>query len=149
MIMKTLVDALPSIRKIAGQDLHAKTLYRVSLLLDRFDRELKAYDETREKLIEKYCDRKEGKVIPKPDRAAEFEREMRELLNMDVDMNGVQPVEIPAEEDVRISYTDLCLLGGLSRSNLRRRKKHETDLEYDPACVCRGRRVCRVVSRRL
>ena len=99
MIMKTLVDALPSIRKIAGQDLHAKTLYRVSLLLDRFDRELKAYDETREKLIEKYCDRKDGKVIPKPDRAAEFEREMRELLNMDVDMN------------VRISYADLCLLG--------------------------------------
>ena len=111
MIMKTLVDALPSIRKIAGQDLHAKTLYRVSLLLDRFDRELKAYDETREKLIEKYCDRKDGKVVPKPDRTAEFEREMRELLNMDVDMNGVQPVEIPAEEDVRISYTDLCLLG--------------------------------------
>lgn len=111
MIMKTLVDALPSIRKIAGQDLHAKTLYRVSLLLDRFDRELKAYDETREKLIEKYCDRKDGKVIPKPDRAAEFEREMRELLNMDVDMSSVQPVEIPTEEDVRISYTDLCLLG--------------------------------------
>ena len=110
MIMKTLVDALPSIRKIAGQDLHAKTLYRVKRLLDRFDRELKAYDETREKLIEKYCDRKDGKVAPKPDRAAEFEREMRELLNMDVDMNGVQPVEIPAEEDVRISYTDLCLL---------------------------------------
>ena len=111
MNMKTLVDALPSIRKIAGQDLHAKTLYRVKRLLDRFDRELKAYDETREKLIEKYCDRKDGKVFPKPDRAAEFEREMRELLNMDVDMNGVQPVEIPAEEDVRISYTDLCLLG--------------------------------------
>lgn len=111
MNMKTLVDALPSIRKIAGQDLHAKTLYRVKRLLDRFDRELKAYDETREKLIEKYCDRKEGKVISKPDRAAEFEREMRELLNMDVDMNGVQPVEIPAEEDMRISYTDLCLLG--------------------------------------
>ena len=50
-------------------------------------------------------------MIPKPDRAAEFEREMRELLNMDVDMNGVQPVEIPAEEEVRISYADLCLLG--------------------------------------
>ena len=110
MKMKTLVDALPSIRKIAGQDLHAKTLYRVSLLLDRFDRELKAYDETREKLIEKYCDRKDGKVVPKPDRAAEFEREMRELLNMDVDT-------LPSlrsqyfSKDVRISYTDLCLLG--------------------------------------
>ena len=110
MKMKSLVDALPSIRKIAGQDLHAKTLYRVSLLLDRFDKELKAYDETREKLIEKYCDRKDGKVIPKPDCAADFEREMLELLDMEIDMNGMKPVEIPADEDIRISYADLCLL---------------------------------------
>jgi len=111
MKMKSLVDALPSICKIAGQDLHAKTLYRVSLLLDRFDKELKAYDETREKLIEKYCDKKDGKVIPKPDCAADFEREMLELLDMEIDMNGMKPVEIPADEDIRISYADLCLLG--------------------------------------
>lgn len=112
MKMKTLVDALPSIRKIAGQDLRAKTLYRVSLLLDRFDGELKAYDETREKLIEKYCDKdkKDGKVIPKPECAADFEREMLELLDMEIDMDVMKPVEIPADEDIRISYADLCLL---------------------------------------
>lgn len=111
MKTKNLVDALPSIRKIAGQDLRAKTLYRVSLLLDRFDKELKAYDETREKLILKYCDRKDGKVVPKPDCAADFEREMMELLDMEIDMNGMKTVKIPADEDIRISYTDLCLLG--------------------------------------
>lgn len=111
MKIRTLVDALPSIRKIAEQDLHAKTLYRVSLLLDRFDGELKAYDSTREKLIEKYCDRKkDGKVIPRPDCAADFEREMLELLDAEIDMEGIKVVEIPSSEDIRISYTDLCTL---------------------------------------
>lgn len=110
MKIRTLVDALPSIRKIAEQDLHAKTLYRVSLLLDRFEGELKAYDSTREKLIEKYCDRKDGKIVPRPDCAADFEREMLELLDTEIDMEGIKVVEIPSYEDIRISYTDLCTL---------------------------------------
>lgn len=111
MKMRTLVDAIPSIRKIANQDLHAKTLYRVSLLLDKFDRELKTYDEIKEKLIEKYCVRKDGKVIPKPEYADVFEKEMLELLDMEIDTKDIKTVEIPADEDIRISYTDLCLLG--------------------------------------
>ena len=111
MKMKNLVDAVPSIRKIATQDLRAKTLYRVSLLLDRFDGELKAYDETKNKLIEKYCNVTDGKVTPKADCAADFERELLELLDMEIDMKGVKPVEIPADEDVRLSYSDLSLLG--------------------------------------
>ena len=112
MKMKELVDALPSIRKIAGQDLSAKTLYRVSLLLDRFEGQLRAYDETRNKLIEKYCDTAEGKVIPKKGSESDFEREMLELLDMELDMANVKPVEIPADEDFRISYSDLCAMNG-------------------------------------
>ena len=112
MKMKELVDALPSIRKIAGQDLSAKTLYRVSLLLDRFEGQLKAYDETRGKLIEKYCDTSDGKVTPKKETASDFEREMLELLDMELDMENVKVVEIPADEDFKISYADLCAMSG-------------------------------------
>ena len=112
MKIRELVDAVPSIRKISAQDLRAKTLYRVSLLLDRFDGELKSYDDVREKLIAKYCDRKGDRVVPRAECAEEFEREMLELLDTDIDMEGVKPVEIPADEDVRLSYTDLRLLDG-------------------------------------
>ena len=112
MKIRELVDALPSICKLSGQDLRAKTLYRVSLLLDRFDGELKGYDTAREKLIEKYCERKDGRVVPKPEHAEEFEHEMLELLETEIDMDGVKPVEIPADEDVRLSYSDLRLLEG-------------------------------------
>lgn len=111
MKIKNLVDALPSIRKIAEQDLHAKTLYRVSLLLDRFEGELEAYDMTREKLIEKYCDRHEGgTIVPKAGCAEQFEEEMQELL--DTELEGVCTVMIPAEEDIRMSYADVRALRG-------------------------------------
>ena len=110
MIMKTLVDALPSIQKIASQDLHAKTLYRVSLLLDKFDSELKAYDDTRRKIIDKYCVVEGDKTIPKPECEKVFEKEMLELLNMEIDMTDVKHVEIPMDEDIKISYADLHLL---------------------------------------
>lgn len=112
MKIRELVDALPSIRKLSNQDLRAKTLYRVSLLLDRFDGELKGYDTAREKLIEKYCERKGERVVPKAEHAEEFEREMLELLETEIDTDGVKPVEIPADEDVRLSYSDLRLLEG-------------------------------------
>ena len=112
MKIRELVDALPSIRKLSGQDLRAKTLYRVSMLLDRFDGELKSYDTAREKLIERYCERKGDKIVPKPEYAEEFEREMLELLDTEIDMDGVKAVEIPADEEVRLSYSDLCLLDG-------------------------------------
>lgn len=111
MKMRNLVDAIPSIHKIANQDLRARTLYRVSLLLDRFEGELKTYDEVRRKLIEKYCEEVEGKIIPKTETAAEFEREMLELLDTEVDTEGLKTVEIPADEDIRISYADLTMLG--------------------------------------
>ena len=110
MIMKSLVDALPSIQKIAGPDLHAKTLYKVSLLLDKFESELKAYDDTRRKIIDKYCTVDGDRVIPNTEYEKEFETEMLDLLNMEIDMEGVKPVEIPMDEDIKISYTDLQLL---------------------------------------
>lgn len=110
MKIKTLIDAIPSIRKIANQDLHAKTLYRVSLLLDRFESELKSYESIREKLIEKYCEKKDGKVIPRAEFIGELEREMNELLDTDIDTEGIKPIEIPSDEDIYISYADLCTL---------------------------------------
>ena len=43
----------------------------------------------------------------------ELEKEMRELLDLDIDMDEIKAVRIPAEEDMRLSYADLCALEGL------------------------------------
>ena len=113
MIMKTLVDALPSIRKIAGQDLHAKTLYRVKRLLDKLEAHLRFYDEKRTEIMERCCTVEDSKYVPKPDMAETLEADMRELLDVEIEMDGIQAIRLPAEEDMRLSYADLCALDGL------------------------------------
>ena len=113
MIMKTLVDALPSIRKIAGQDLHAKTLYRVKRLLDKLEAHLRFYDEKRTEIMERCCTVEDVKYVPKPDMAETLEADMRELLDVEIEMDGIQAIRLPAEEDMRLSYADLCALDGL------------------------------------
>lgn len=112
MKMKELVDALPSINKIANQELSSPTLYRVNKLLGKFDEELKFYDKRRMELIDKYCEKLDGKVTPKKETAEEFEAAMRELLGVEVDVGGVKMVEIPEDENIRLSYADLCVLEG-------------------------------------
>jgi hypothetical protein len=52
MKMKQLVDAAPSMQKIAGQDLHTGTLYRISRLLGKAEPHLKFYDERRAAILE-------------------------------------------------------------------------------------------------
>ena len=85
MNMKTLVDALPSIRKIAGQELSMKTLYRVKRLLDKLEAHLRIYDEQRTKIMERCCTVEDGKYVPKPDMAETLEADMRELLDVEID----------------------------------------------------------------
>lgn len=113
MKMKQLVDAVPSMQKIAGQDLHTGTLYRVSRLIGKTESHLKFYDERRAAILEECGAWENGKYVPKPDMTEVLESKMRELLDLDIDMEGIRMVKIPAAEDVRLSYADLCLLEGL------------------------------------
>lgn len=113
MKMKQLVDAVPSMQKIAGQDLHTGTLYRISRLLGKAEPHLKFYDERRAAILEECGAWENGKYVPKPDMVETLETKMQELLGLDLDMEGIKPVKIPAYEDVRISYADLRLLEGL------------------------------------
>ena len=54
-----------------------------------------------------------GKYVSKPDMAETLEADMRELLDVEIEMDGIQAIRLPAEEDMRLSYADLCALDGL------------------------------------
>ena len=112
--MKTVVDALPSIRKIANHDLPMQTLYRVKRLLDKLDAHLRFYDEKRAEIIGKYCETGEdGRQRAKDGTEDSLEREMSDLLSVFIDTDDVKPVKIPANDGLRLSYADLCALDTL------------------------------------
>lgn len=110
MTNKTLVDALPALQKLAKQELTIGTLYKVSKLLDRLENEACVYHKMARSLIEKYCTVENGTVTPKSDTAEEFNDKFDELLNYEIDLGEIKPIEIPTSENIKLSYNDLLLI---------------------------------------
>lgn len=107
MTMKNLVDAAPVLRKIAGQELSLRTLYRVQKVFGKLEYNLRFYDGQRAEIVRECCEEKDGRLVPRPGKDAEMNRRFGELLSFEVDADGIEPVVIPAEENVRLSYNDL------------------------------------------
>lgn len=110
MTMKTLVDASPVLQKISAQELSLRTLYRLGMLFDKLEYNLKFYGSQRAEIVRECCTEMEGRFVPRPGKEAEMERRFRELLEFEVDIGEVEPVVIPADEPLRLSYNDLQLV---------------------------------------
>ena len=109
-----VVNALPSLQKLAGQDLSIKKLYKVSKLLGNLESEIAFYNEQRGKILSKYCDIDGNQYVPRKEDEAMLNSEMNELLNTEIECN-INEVVIGIDEDVKLSYNDLMSLDGFIR----------------------------------
>lgn len=115
MKMQTLVDASPVLRRISTQELSLRTLYRVGLLFDKLEYNLKFYDSQRAEIMRDCCTEKDSRFVPRSGKEEELERRFRELLEFEVDIGEIDPVVIPADEPLRLSYHDLQLVRNFVR----------------------------------
>lgn len=111
MKIKHVVDALPSLQKLAGQDLSMKKLYKVSKLLSNLDKEIAFFNEQKDKLFVKYCDIVGNQYVPREATKIQFTQEFNELLDTDIECE-IKEVAIGTDEDVKLSYHDLMALKG-------------------------------------
>ena len=109
-----IVDALPALQKLAGQELSTKSLYKISKLFSKLDNEITFYNTQRDKILGQYCDVVDGQYIPRKEDVDKLEAEMQELLNIEIECE-VKEVAIGVEEDVKLSYNDLMALRGIIR----------------------------------
>jgi hypothetical protein len=110
MKMYELLAALPALQKVGGQDLPLKTLYKVSRVLKKLDENLNFFNSRREALIVEYCTIRDGNPVPKDEYRKEYNTKFAELLNLDVELDQVEPVVIPMSENLVLSYNDLVAL---------------------------------------
>lgn len=111
MKIKQVVEALPSLQKLAGQDLSMKKLYKVSRLLDNLEKEIVFFYEQKSKLFAKYCDLVGNQYVPREETKGQFAQEFDELLDTDIEYE-VNEVVLGTDEDVKLSYKDLVALKG-------------------------------------
>ena len=109
-----VVNALPSLQKLAGQDISIKKLYKISKLLGNLENEIAFYNEQRNKILSQYCDVVGNQYVPRKDDEAKLNAELNELLDTDIDCE-IREVTIGADEDVKLSYNDLVQLKGFVR----------------------------------
>jgi hypothetical protein len=103
-----LVRAEPTLKKISACELPIKTLYGLYRVIRGLDEKLNFYYTTRGRICSRYADEVNGSYVPKPEHKDVFEREMLELLNLDVDMADIKPVVIPADDNLRLSCDNLA-----------------------------------------
>ncbi len=109
MKIMQVVDALPSLQKLAAQDLSIKILYKIQKLLGNLDNEIAFYNEQRSKIMSKYCDIVGNQYVPRKEDEAKLNTEMRELLDTEIEYE-VKEVAIGVDEDIKLSYNDLMAL---------------------------------------
>lgn len=109
-----VVNALPSLQKLATQDLSIKKLYKISKLLSSLDDEMTFYNEQRKRILSQYCDIVGNQYVPRKEDEGKLNAAMSELLDTDIACK-VNEVEIGDNEDVKLSYNDLVALQGFVR----------------------------------
>lgn len=112
MKIKTIVNALPSLQKFTAVELPCRILYKINKLMDRLESELKFYYKQREQLFQKYnVQVEDGNLKLGVDDVEAFEREFDELLNVEIE--DIKPVDLPADDNIKLSYNDIKALEGI------------------------------------
>ena len=109
-----VVNALPSLQKLAVQDLSIKKLYKISKLLGNLESEIAFYNEQRGRILSQYCDVVDNQYVPRENEMAKLNAELNELLDTDIDYE-VNEVVLDDSEDVKLSYNDIVTLKGFVR----------------------------------
>ena len=109
-----VVNALPALQKLAGQELSIKKLYKISKLLGNLENEIAFYNTQRNKILSQYCDIVDDQYVPRKEDGAKLNAELNELLDTDIECE-INEVAIGEDEDVKLSYNDLMMLSGFVR----------------------------------
>lgn len=114
MKLSTIVNAVPALQKLAATNLSPRTLYWISKLMAKVDRELAFFNREREKIVRELGKEVEGGKweIPAENRET-LDKRIADLLDIDIDDDDLKVAKIPTTEPITMSYNELRTLEGL------------------------------------
>ncbi len=116
--LANLIDAYDALGQLTRLSFQAKLAYRIAKCYNKVTQELRDFEVARMQLFEKYGTRVEGENetfrldIPREKRG-EFENELNELLKEEIELNGIEKINIALFENVSIQPETLVHLGWL------------------------------------
>ncbi len=112
MTLRQIVKAAPVLQKLTAYELSVAQLYRASKLVKAVNEELAIYDAGRRELIERHCKRDGDKLTYKDGTGVAFNRELQELLDVEVELNA-KPLVLTERDNIRLTLCDMDAVEGL------------------------------------
>ena len=113
--MIDLLNSMDALKKIASQDLNGGLAYKISKIIKIVSDELILYNQSREKMLQEYCIKNEDGTIKfqnnetvtlLPDKIEVYNKEIRELNNLELELNITQLNEDDLS-NIKISPNDI------------------------------------------
>lgn len=114
--LSDLVNSIEGLRSLGQKELKAKPAYRVGKTIKAVEGELTVFNQTRQELIQKYGEKKEdgqlntdenGNVKIPLDVISEFNKQMQELLNEEIELN-VNLIALDDIEELNFTPTEMA-----------------------------------------
>lgn len=117
LTMKEVVNAAPVLAKLTNQSFSGIATFKIARLLKAFDEEVSLFEETRAKLIQKYCKKDEnGNLIQEnnqlqvePDKIEAFNEELNALLSTVVELKG-EKLQIDYFENIALTPIEASVI---------------------------------------
>ena len=111
MTLRNIVKAAPVLQKLTRHEFSVAQLYRATKLINAVNAELAIYNDGRRELIERHCEKDGEKPKYKVGTGVDFNRELQELLDVEVEMN-VKPLVLTERDNIRLTLADMDALDG-------------------------------------
>ncbi len=112
MTLRNIVKAAPVLQKLTRHEFSVAQLYRATKLINAVNAELAIYNDGRRELIERHCEKDGDKLKYKDGTGVDFNRELQELLDVEVELN-VKPLVLTERDNIRLTLADMDALDGL------------------------------------
>ena len=116
--LKDIIEGTEVLKKLAGQPLRGKVAFQISKILKRLEDELTLFNNTRVDIIKKYSQTDEngelisdenGNVKLKEETIEDFNKEITELLNMEIEIDA-NKIALEDIENVDFTPAEMTLL---------------------------------------
>lgn len=116
--LKDIIEGTEVLKKLAGQPLRGKVAFQISKILKRLEDELTLFNNTRVDIIKKYSQTNEngelisdenGNVKLKEETIEDFNKEITELLNMEIEIDA-NKIALEDIENVDFTPAEMTLL---------------------------------------
>lgn len=111
MTLRNIVNAVPVLQKLTRHEFSVAQLYRATKLINAVNAELAIYNDGRRELIERHCEKDGEKLKYKDGTGVDFNRELQELLDVEVELN-VKPLVLTERDNIRLTLADMDALEG-------------------------------------